>query len=332
MQGYFRDATPHSGRAGARSSREGRARLAVARAQFRDRCTDAAISRLHLLRARRASPVHAGIGVRLCLCSEDKDSISELKVQELRDAYLAKAKRSAVNDEANKAIQTYFALISSEIRQVEHDRIAAEPRHLEALRKFAGRAYRRPLSRDEGDGLIAFYNSLRENDGLSHEDAIRDTVASVLLSPHFAYRVDLAEPGAGARPLSSYELASRLSYFLWSSMPDEELLSHAASCDLGEHSVLLAQTQRMLRDARIRRFATEFAGNWLGFRRFEEHNAVDRERFPSFTSELRQAMFEEPIRFFETVVNSDRSVLDLLYGDMTFVNPVLAKHYGMPVP
>ena len=123
-----------------------------------------------------------------------------------------------------------------------------------------------------------------------------------------------------------------MSYFLWSSLPDEEVLSHAASGDLGQPAVLLAQTKRMLRDARIRRFATEFALNWLGIRRFEEHNAVDRERFPSFTSELRRAMYEEPIRLFESVVSGDRSVLDLLYGNVTFVNPVLAKHYGMPVP
>lgn len=264
--------------------------------------------------------------------SEDKDSISELKIHQLRDAYLAKAKKTAVKEEAIKAIETYFALISFEIRRVEKDRLTAEPLHIEALRKFAGRAYRRPLSRAEGDDLLAFYRSLREKDKLSHEDAIRDSVASVLLSPHFAYRVDLAEPGDRARPLSGYELASRLSYFLWSSMPDEELLAHAASGNLADRSVLLAQTKRMLEDARVRRFATEFAGNWLGFRRFEEFSAVDRARFPSFTNELRRAMYEEPIRLFGSVVSGDRSVLDLLYGNATFVNPVLAKHYGMPVP
>jgi hypothetical protein len=264
--------------------------------------------------------------------SEDKDSIAELKIQQLRDAYLAKAKKMSVKEEAINAIEWYFAMISSEIREVEHDRLTAEPLHVEELRKFAGRAYRRPLAREEGDDLVAFYRSLRENDKLSHDDAMRDTVASVLLSPHFAYRTVRAEPGAGARPLSGYELASRLSYFLWSSMPDEELLSHARAGDLGETSVLLAQTKRMLQDQRIRQFATEFAGNWLGFRRFEEHNAVDRERFPSFTNELRRAMFEEPIRLFESIVSQDRSVFDLLYGDVTYVNPVLAKHYGMPAP
>ncbi len=264
--------------------------------------------------------------------SEDKDSISQPKIERLREAYLAKARRFEATDEAVKAIETYFTAISAQIRQVEKDRLAAEPIHLEALRKFAERAFRRPLSKAEGDDLIAFYNSVRKNDELSHEDAIRDTLASVLLSPHFAFRIDGAEPGIAARPLDAYSLASRLSYFLWSSMPDQELLSHAAAGDLIEPSVLIAQMRRMLSDARIRRFATEFAGNWLGFRRFEEHNAVDRERFPAFTNELRQAMYEEPIRLFVDIVSRDRSVLELLHGDVTFVNPVLAKHYGIPVP
>src|SRR5439155_5257948 len=93
-----------------------------------------------------------------------------------------------------------------------------------------------------------------------------------------------------ARRLSDYALASRLSYFLWSSMPDAELLARAAAGELHRPAVLLAQTRRMLRDDRIRGLAIEFAGNWLDFRRFEEHNAVDRARFPGFTDELRRAM------------------------------------------
>ena len=113
-------------------------------------------------------------------------------------------------------------------------------------------------------------------------------------------------------------------------MPDEELLARAAAGDLQKPEVLVAQARRMLKDERARGLATEFAGNWLDFRRFEEHNAVDRERFPSFNNELREAMFEEPVRFIEDVIRNDRSVLDLLYANHTFVNPVLAKHYGMP--
>ena len=102
-----------------------------------------------------------------------------------------------------------------------------------------------------------------------------------------------------ARPLPDYALASRLSYFLWSSMPDAELLAQAAAGDLHRPDVLTAQARRLLRDPRVLGLATEFGGNWLDFRRFEEHNAVDRERFPGFTNELRTAMFEEPIRYFD---------------------------------
>jgi hypothetical protein len=113
-------------------------------------------------------------------------------------------------------------------------------------------------------------------------------------------------------------------------MPDEELLSHAAAGDLSRRDVLIAQTRRMLKDPRSRGLATEFAASWLDSRHFETYNSVDRERFPGFTNDLREAMFEEPVRFFEDVIRNNRSVLDLLYGNHTFVNPVLANHYGIP--
>jgi hypothetical protein len=201
---------------------------------------------------------------------------------------------------------------------------------------------------------------------LGHEEAIRDTVVSVLMSPSFCYRIDLAEmagrnfrpippslrSGEGARslsehrpataatseamvvkwkvhPLSDYDLAARLSYFLWSSMPDEELLARAAAGNLHRPDVLVRQARRLMQDDRVRGLATEFGGNWLDFRRFEEHNAVDRERFKTFNNELRQAMFEEPIRFFIDLIRQDRPVLDFLYADYTFVTPILARHYGM---
>jgi mono/diheme cytochrome c family protein len=264
--------------------------------------------------------------------SEDKDAASAAKMNQLAEAYLAKARRNGANDEAVKAIETYFATISARIRQVEQSRLEAEPSHLEALHQFAERAYRRPLSTAEREEIAAFYQELRTKDDLSHEEAIRDSVVTILLSPRFSYRFDRSEPGEVARPVSDYELASRLSYFLWSSMPDGELMAHAAAGDLHEPAVLVAQTRRMLRDDRIRALAVDFVGNWLAFRRFEEHNGVDRDRFSSFTNELRQAMYEEPIRFFVDVARRDRSVLDLLDADDTFVNPVLARHYGMPVP
>jgi hypothetical protein len=268
--------------------------------------------------------------------SEDKDATSDAKIEQLREAYLAKARKNGASSAAIGAIESFYRTIQRELRQVEAARRAAEPRQLEALQAFAERAYRRPLSSSERAELLGFYRRLREREGLGHEEALRDTLSSILLSPHFGYRVDLRPgkevAGSSRVPLTDVELASRLSYFLWSSMPDAELLAHAQAGELRRPDVLTSQVRRMLADPKIRGLATEFAGNWLDVRRFEEHNAVDRERFPSFTPELRQAMFEEPIRYVMEVAQRNRSILDFLYGRDTVVNRVLARHYGMPEP
>jgi mono/diheme cytochrome c family protein len=264
--------------------------------------------------------------------SEDKDCTTEAKMKRLEEVYLATALKQKPGGDSVAAIKEYFATISADVRRVEKARLAAEPSHLTSVLAFAERAYRRPLTDGEKADLLGFYKRLRQTDDLGHEDAVRDTLAAVLLSPHVLYRADLAQPGTTARPLTDYELASRLSYFLWSSIPDAELLAHAAAGDLHEPGVLKAQAKRMLGDPKVRGLATEFAGNWLDFRRFEEHNAVDRERFPQFTSELRSAMFEEPVRYVMDVAQRNRSVLDFLYGADTFVNRPLARHYGMPEP
>ena len=290
--------------------------------------------------------------------AEDEDITgSDAKIKRLSELYTAKAQKSldqyGGDPKVIQAIEDHFKWVSSNIRATEKGRLAAEPLHRAALLEFASRAYRRPLTEPERADLLAFYRSLRKNEGLTHEDAIRDSVAAILMSPKFLFRLDLdsavgtstqfnrprvasavqqsgAVPETGAaQPLSDYALASRLSYFLWSSMPDQELLSHAAAGDLHRPEVLAAQTKRMLHDQRVRALAVEFGGNWLDFRRFEEHNAVDRGRFPSFNDDLRTAMFEEPIRFLMDEFQNDRSVLDLLYAKHTFVNAVLARHYGM---
>ncbi len=261
--------------------------------------------------------------------AEDKNAQSESMIEKLADVYLKKAMESGGSEVEVQAIEDYFQQINDQIRWVESARVEAEHGHLKAVIDFAARAYRRRLSVAERNELANFYTSLRNHDGLSHEEAIQDTVVSVLMSPYFCYRLDLGGAGAGRRSLTDDELASRLSYFLWSSMPDEKLLGKAVDRNLHRPEVMIVQTHRMLQHKRVRGFVTEFVGNWLDFRRFEQHNAVDRERFPEFTDELRQAMFEEPIRFFVDLVQHDRSVLECLYGDHTFVNPVLAKHYGM---
>jgi len=291
---------------------------------------------------------NAGEGGGLRRNNVDRPSANEYAnesaIFRLRDQILAGA-APGTDSVILEAVKDYFDRTNAQIRWMDRARLEAEPRQLDALLKFAARAYRRPLAQEERDDILAYYRELREKKRLSHEESMRGSVASILVSPDFLYRVDLVDAGqksanssiaagaAGAaryRPLSGYALASRLSYFLWSSMPDEVLLSHANTGDLSKPSVLAAQVRRMLKDGRVRSLATEFGGNWLDFRRFENHNAVDRGRFPSFTNELREAMFEEPIRFITDLIQNDRSVLDLLYGDYTFVNRVLAEHYGIP--
>lgn len=261
--------------------------------------------------------------------SENRDSRSDAMIRKLGERYLEKAIANGAGEVEQGAISDYFRQINDQIRAVESARIEAAPAHLQALLEFASRAYRRTLSESERTELKSFYQLLRD-DGLTHEEAIQDTLVSILMSPQFCYRVDLIGIGPGTRPLTDEELASRLSYFLWSSTPDRQLLEAAANGELQKRDALLSQLRRMLDDERVRALAVEFAGNWLDFRRFNEHNSVDRDRFPTFDDQLRKAMFEEPVRFFMDVVQHDRSVLSLIDGRHTYVNSVLARHYGIP--
>jgi len=265
-------------------------------------------------------------------------------VFQMRDKYLARWEMDKEHNDpvAPKAFKWHFGLINTTLRNLEKEHVAAEPKHLAALVKFAERAYRRPLTANERADVLAYYKKLRTQNRLSHEDAVRDSIVSILMAPDFLYRIDLSGPKAvmasaktgpkayNAAPLSDYGLASRLSYFLWASQPDAELLKHAAAGDLHTPAVLTAETRRMLKDPKIKGLATEFTGNWLVFRQFETNNSVDRQRFPAFDDNLREAMFQEPIHFMQDTIQNERSVLDLLYGKYTFVNPQLAKFYGMP--
>lgn len=269
--------------------------------------------------------------------AEDKDVISEAKFKKFAELYLAKTQRSTKDETIIQAVKDHFAISEANIRWVEKARVDSEPTHLRALQDFAERAYRRRLTDAERTGIVAFYQALRTEDGASHEDAVRDTVVRVLMSPNFCFRVDqqggIDKDHATARaPLTGEALASRLSYFLWSSMPDPALLELARKGELARPEVMRDQVRRMLRDSKSRGLAIQFGGNWLGFARFDEHNAVDRERFPKFDNDLREAMYEEPIRFLCDLIQQDRSILDVVNGRHTFVNRPLARHYGMPEP
>jgi hypothetical protein len=222
------------------------------------------------------------------------------------------------------------------LRKPINDRAAAfrkllvdtEPRHVEAVIEFAAKAYRRPTTDSESQELRELYRKLRQEE-IPHDEAIRLTLARVLVAPAFLYRLEKAGPHDKAIPVSDWELASRLSYFLWSSQPDHELLETAAAGRLHDPDVLAAQARRMLKDERVRRLAMEFACQWLHVYEFDALDEKSETHFPTFTA-LRSAMYEETIRFFTELFRRDDSVLSIFDSDHTYLNEALAKHYGIP--
>ena len=200
----------------------------------------------------------------------------------------------------------------------------------ELLTRFAARAYRRPVSADEVNRLTRFYLLARDN-GDTFNAAVRLAVQAALVSPFFLFRVELdatASPDAPVQRIDDHQLASRLSYFLWSSMPDEELFRVAEQGVLRREEVLTAQVKRMLADPKAQALVENFAGQWLQIRNLSLVSP-DRKQFKEFNAELRRAMKQETELFFESVMREDRSVLDLLDADYTFLNERLAKHYGI---
>jgi hypothetical protein len=192
------------------------------------------------------------------------------------------------------------------------------------------RAYRRPVVDADLQGPLELYREARA-DG-DFDAGIEMALSAVLVSPRFLFRVE--QDPAGVAPNAAYrisdlELASRLSFFLWSSIPDDELLNVAIAGKLKEPIVLEQQTRRMLADSRAQALVTNFAGQWLHLRNLASITP-DMRLFPDFDDNLRQAFRQETELFFESIQREDRSVLDLLSANYTFVNERLAKHYGIP--
>lgn len=192
-------------------------------------------------------------------------------------------------------------------------------------------AFRRPATPQE-IARISNLVALAQKQGDSYEEGICLALQGILVSPHFLFRIE-RDP-ANVKPgtphyLNQYELASRLSYFLWSTMPDAELRACADKQTLRKPEVLAAQVKRMLKDPRSRTIAENFGGQWLQFRALESVKP-DRERFPDFDDYLRRSMRQETELFLDSIVREDRSVLDLISGKYTFLNGRLANFYGIP--
>lgn len=207
----------------------------------------------------------------------------------------------------------------------------AEPGHVTDAIAFAGRAWRRPLTPVERTNLRAFYTNARTTLKLDHGAAVRALIARILMSPAFLYRLESA-PRETETTLNDWELASRLSFFLWSSIPDDELRRAAGAGELRDPERVARQVKRMTADPKARRIATEFFGQWLGFYHFDEYRGVDTGRFPEFTDEVRTSMYDEAVSTFEYLVREERPVKEILHADYTFLNKTLAKFYGIDAP
>jgi mono/diheme cytochrome c family protein len=196
------------------------------------------------------------------------------------------------------------------------------------VENLARRAFRRPLTAEDVNPLMAFYRSGSATGGF--EGGVRDALSAILASPHFLYRAESGGAAGGTRTLNDLELASRLSFFLWSSLPDEELLKVASESRLTKPDVLAAQVSRMLADARAESLSDEFAFQWLHLSKLDEITP-DRAQFPHASNLLDpRGMFKEELRLFiDSVLRSDRSIFELLTADYTFLNERLAMHYGI---
>jgi hypothetical protein len=195
---------------------------------------------------------------------------------------------------------------------------------------LARRAYRRPVTRGEVASLVKFVE-LAKAEGQSVEQGLQVAIQAMLVSPHFLFRIERdPDPRDPARVhrISDVELASRLSYFLWSSMPDDELLGLAEAGKLRSPGVLEAQVKRMLADERSAALAEHFAGQWLEIRNLDSVKP-DPQKFPEWDAELRDAMKAETRLFFEAILREDRPLSDFLDAKFTFLNERLARHYGI---
>ena len=208
--------------------------------------------------------------------------------------------------------------------------IPAPARAREIVADLAHRAYRRPVTKPEVDQLMSLVN-VAQKDGESFEEGLSLALTRMLISPNFLFRLE-RDPPAGAKApvaLGQHELATRLSYFLWSSMPDDELLRLADEGKLGKPEVVEAQVRRMIKDSKSFALVENFGGQWLQFRALESHT-VERKAFQQFTEYTKMSMQRETEKFIEHIMREDRSVLDFVEADYTFLNQRLADYYGIP--
>ncbi len=195
----------------------------------------------------------------------------------------------------------------------------------EVLRRFMSRAFRRNAETHEVTRMVDFFQKIRP-DFPSFEEAMRETLAMVLIQPEFLYRLEPA--GEQKRAIHSTEMATRLSYFLWSTMPDDRLRELASRDELQSAEQIIAEVERMLNDPRASRFVEQFSGQWLGLTMLD-NVAIDRKRYPKFKDELKAEMVRETQAYLAELLKNNQSATQLIASDFVMVNEPLAKHYGL---
>ena len=200
----------------------------------------------------------------------------------------------------------------------------------EVLARLALRAFRRPPQSDEVDRLLKLFDVGEKQEGGDFEKAMKLPIRGLLVSPHFLFRVE-SEQAGDTYALGGYEVASRMSYFLWSSMPDDELLDLAKGGKLLDPKTLDAQTRRMIEDPKSYSLAENFAPQWLQIRRLEDMR-FDAAKYPGMDAQLRKDMIQEAVLFFHEVMTQDFTILVFVDVNFTFLNDRLARHYGLPAP
>ena len=267
------------------------------------------------------------------LRSEDPELVREELLSRFETLYLEKLglKRDPETglgvDEKSRVVLQFFADIRSGLR-LQSERLAdAEAKGLADLQRLADRAWRRELTPGEREQLLAMYRQFR-SEGQGVEQALRGVFTTILMSPHFCCLWQTPADGQGLSQISNKDLASRLSYFLWSSLPDATLQQAAASGRLSTADGLAAEARRMLSDSRVEGLAREFFGQWLRYRDFEQKDPINAAAFPGYDDKLRAALAEEPVQMAMWLIRQDRSVTELLASDTGFLNARLAGHYG----
>jgi Protein of unknown function (DUF1592)/Protein of unknown function (DUF1588)/Protein of unknown function (DUF1587)/Protein of unknown function (DUF1585)/Protein of unknown function (DUF1595) len=269
------------------------------------------------------------------LRSEDPDLVEEKKLSKFERLYLERLGVKLLDDEikpqkANPQfdmIHGFFEQVRRGLAEYKQTLAKAEEPALADLERLAQRAYSRPLRAEEAKALRGLYQRLRKQ-GLGVEASLRGAFTAVLMSPHFMYRVPVSSEGKGIHPLTDEAMARRLSYFLWASLPDEELLKEARAGKLQDDAVLRAQVRRMMKDPKIEAFSREFFGQWLRYRDYLSKDTISAKTFPGYDVALREAMFEEPTRLITHLIQQNEPVDELLHSNATFVNETLARFYG----